>query len=154
MQRSYLFLGILEALALLSMACGEKASTLVEVNSREITLPSGTKIFAEPVQQQKDMMRGMMFKDSLGANQGMLFIYAKEDRVPYWTFQVRMPLDIIWIDHQHRVVDLALNAQPCRSRQSDVCPTYGGHEPAQFVLEVNGGVAAKNQVKIGDALDF
>lgn len=120
----------------------------------QVTLPNGTKILAEPVQKQADMMRGLMFRDSLGANRGMLFIYAKEDRVPYWTFQVRIPVDIVWMDHQHRVVDLTLNAPPCPSRQSDACPSYGGHEPAQFVLEVNAGVAAKSQVKIGDVLDF
>ena len=48
-------------LVLLLAGCGEKPSTLEEVNSIEILLPSGTKILAEPVQKRMDMMRGMMF---------------------------------------------------------------------------------------------
>ncbi|MGD1098134.1 MAG: DUF192 domain-containing protein, partial [Bryobacteraceae bacterium] len=116
-------------LPLLLAACGEKPSTMEEVDSTEVTLPNGTKILAEAVEKKADMMRGMMFRNSLGANRGMLFIYAKEDRIPYWTFQVRIPLDIIWMDHQHRVVDLSLNTPPCLVRQSDSCPSYGGREP-------------------------
>jgi uncharacterized membrane protein (UPF0127 family) len=135
-------------------ACGEKPSTLEEVNSIEVLFPNGTKILAEPVQKRMDLTRGMMFRDSLGPKSGMLFMYGKEDRMPYWTFQVRIPLDIIWIDHHHRVVELSLNTPPCPSLQSQACPSYGGHEKAQFVLEVNAGVAAKNQLKVGDVLDF
>jgi uncharacterized membrane protein (UPF0127 family) len=141
-------------LPLLLASCGEKASTMDEVDSIEVTLPNGTKILAEPVQKKADMIRGLMFRDSLGANRGMLFMYGKEDRMPYWTFQVRFPVDIIWINHQHRVVDLSLNTPPCLMRSSAACPDYGGHEPAQFVLEVNAGIAAKSQLKIGDVLDF
>jgi uncharacterized membrane protein (UPF0127 family) len=141
-------------LVLLLAGCGEKPSTLEEVNSIEIVLPNGTKILAEPVQKRMDMVRGMMFRNSLGPHSGMLFMYGKEDSMPYWTFQVRIPLDIIWVDHGHRVVELSLNTPPCTSLQSQACPSYGGHEKAQFVLEVNAGVAAKNQVKVGDVLDF
>jgi uncharacterized protein len=141
-------------LPLLLASCGEKPSTMDEMDSMEVTLPNGTKILAEPIQKRAEMMRGLMSRNSLGANRGMLFMYGKEDRVPYWTYQVRFPVDIIWISHQHRVVDLSLNTPPCMSRTSDVCPAYGGHELAQFVLEVNAGIAAKSQLKIGDVLDF
>jgi uncharacterized protein len=134
--------------------CGEKPSTLEEVNSTEVAFPNGTKILAEPVQKKMDMVRGLMFRDSLGAKSGMLFMYAKEDRIAFWTFQVRIPVDIIWMDHEHRVVELSLNTPPCPAQRSETCPSYGGHEKAQFVLEVNGGLAAKNQLKVGDMLDF
>src|ERR1700676_3375674 len=135
-------------------ACGEKPSSMQDLASTEVTFPNRTKIMAETVQQQLDLMRGLMFRESLDSNRGMLFVYRKEDFAPYWMYQTKIPLDIVWIDHDHRIVEMSENTPPCTSKSAQDCPHYGGRRKAQFVLEVNAGVVAKNGLKVGDSVDF
>ena len=141
------------AAAILS-ACGDKPSTMEDLTSTIVTFPNGTKITAQSMREQIDMTRGMMFRDSLAADHGMLFFHGKMGKYTYWTYQTRIPLDFIWIDHDHKIVEMALDKPPCPSKAAHECPNYGGHEDANYVLEVNAGIAAKNNLKLGDRLDF
>ncbi len=134
--------------------CGEKPSSMQDLASTEVVFPNRTKIMAETVQQQADLMRGLMFRESLDSNRGMLFVYRKEDLLPFWMYQTKIPLDMIWTDHAHRIVEISANTPPCISKSAQECPQYGGHQKAQFVLEVNAGIAAKNGLRLGDLLDF
>jgi len=135
-------------------ACGDKPSTLDDLRTTEVTLPNGVKIRAEAMRQATDLMRGMMFRDSLAPDRGMLFFHQQEAPAPYYTFQVKIPLDIIWMDRDRRIVAIAANVPPCPAKSAADCPVYGGKMPTLFVLEVNAGFAAKNGLKIGDQLDF
>jgi uncharacterized membrane protein (UPF0127 family) len=141
-------------LALLLAACGEKHATIADITSTEVTFPNGARIKADYVSQQIDVMRGMMFLDSLEQNRGKLFVHGSEANFPYFMYQTKIPLDIIWISRRRRVVEISANTPPCPSKSASACPSYGGHQRALFVLEVNGGVAAKNGLKVGDAVDF
>ena len=71
-----------------------------------------------------------------------------------WTYQVKIPLDIIWMDHRRRVAEMSANTPPCTSTSARTCPNYGGHEKALYVLELAGGMAAKYGVQVGSILDF
>jgi len=106
------------------------------------------------VSQQIDVMRGMMFLDSLEQNRGKMFVHASEANFPYFMYQTKIPLDIIWISRRRRIVEISVNTPPCPSKSASACPSYGGHQRALFVLEVNAGIAAKNGLKVGDAVDF
>lgn len=108
---------------------------------------------AEVMRNEKDMYRGMMFRDELKPNRGMLFIHGSEGPYKYWMYQVRIPLDIIWLSSSRRVVEIAANAQPCKTNAND-CPQYGGNAPAQFILELPGGAAGKHGLKTGDVVSF
>ncbi len=68
-------------------------------------------------------------------------------------YQVRIPLDMIWMDSDHRIVEISADTPPCNTAR-DLCPTYGGHARAQFVLELAGGMAAKYGLKTGDRIEF
>jgi uncharacterized membrane protein (UPF0127 family) len=144
----------LVAVAAVLCGCGEKPSTMDDLSSTEVVLPSGVKIRAETMRQQSDLLRGMMFRDSLPANRGMLFYHMREDKTPYYMFNVKIPLDIVWMDHDRRIVEIARNVPPCTAKAAHECPTYGGKFPALFVLEVNAGFAANNGLKEGERLEF
>jgi hypothetical protein len=88
---------ILLAIALAVVACGPKPATLEDMNTRLVTLPNGQGIRAEVMSATQDMMRGMMFRDALAADRGMLFVHQQPGNYPYWMFQVRIPLDMIWM---------------------------------------------------------
>jgi uncharacterized protein len=140
-------------LAVLS-ACGQKTSTMEDFETRPIILPDGQVVRVEVMIRREDMLRGMMFRESLAPDRGMLFMHGSAGTFPYYMFQVRMPLDIIWMNKEWRVVEVALNIPPCPAAKAKDCPTYGGHENAQFVLELRGGTAARHGVTVGSSITF
>jgi uncharacterized membrane protein (UPF0127 family) len=137
-----------------TFSCGPKTSEVDGLSTTELTFPNGKTVIAETMLRDEDQMRGMMFRDSLAKDRGMLFIHPTEANVPYWMYQVRIPLDIIWMDHQRRIVEISANTPACTSKSSRDCPNYGGHEKARYVLELAGGGAALYGLHVGDALTF
>jgi uncharacterized membrane protein (UPF0127 family) len=140
------------AMALLA-GCGTNSDAVDEFNTVKVTLPDGAVIRAEVMRNELDMRRGMMFRDSLSENRGMLFIHGSPGKYSYYMYQVKIPLDIIWIDSRNKVVEVSENTPPCATKASE-CPTYGGMHDALVVLELAGGVARKHGVKPGATVVF
>src|SRR5690242_12860345 len=100
--RSYpCFALLLAALALFACGSPETESAL---NTRKVTLPDGFVVAAEVAINRADMERGMMYRTELSSGRGMLFVHAYPGRYPYWMANCKIPLDIIWMDTEHRVV--------------------------------------------------
>ena len=144
---------ILTAAAFFTAGCGSSNIT-DELNLSQVTFPNGVKINAETMRNEAELMRGLMFRESLPPRRGMLFIHPKEDTFRYWMYQTKIPLDLIWMDHDRRIVEMSLDTPPCRSASATACPNYGGNFKSKYVLEVNAGIARKNGLKTGDTLDF
>ena len=140
-------------LALAGAGCGPPTVGLDELGMRTVKLPNGRVIRAEVEVDSTDMQKGMMFRDSLPRGRGRLFIHDKPGLYPYWMYQVRIPLDMLWMDASHRIVEVSADTPPCKTKASD-CANYGGHRQAQFVLELGGGEARRLGVREGDTLDF
>ena len=117
----------------------------------DVTLPNGKKILAESARTETMMMRGMMFRDSLAEDRGMLFTHGEPGTFAYWMFQVRIPLDILWLDSGKRIVEIVENAAPCPKKP---CLGYGGKEKALYILELSAGSVKRNSLRVGDALRF
>lgn len=94
----------------------------------------------------KEREQGLMFRDKLETNRGMLFIYPQEGKYDFWMKNTLIPLDIIWIDKDQKVVSIAKDAQPCLE---DDCSAISPFSNAQYVLEINGGLADKLGITIG-----
>lgn len=133
--------------------CGTKPVTEEDFGTQTVGLPNGKQVRVEVMVTQAQLMRGMMFRDSLAPDRGMLFIHGKPGLVSYWMYQVRIPLDIIWMDSSRRIVEISASTPPCKTAATG-CPSYGGHYPAQYVLELAGGMAEKYGLKVGDTLRF
>jgi len=140
-------------LALTLAGCGPKRDPMEDYGTRMVRLPAGQQVRAEVMINPQDLARGMMFRDSLAADRGMLFLHRELGNYPYWMYQVRIPLDMIWMNSDRRVVEIAADVPPCKTDPAH-CPTYGGHFRAQYVLELAGGMAAKYGIKAGDVLEF
>ncbi len=141
------------AAALFAAGCGSSNLT-DEVGLTQVTFPNGVRINAETMRRELELMRGLMFRESLPPDRGMLFIHPAESTFHYWMYQTKIPLDIIWMDHDRRIVEMSLDTPPCRSTSAKDCPEYGGHFKSKYVLEVGAGGARKNGLKAGDTLDF
>jgi uncharacterized membrane protein (UPF0127 family) len=133
--------------------CGSKTSPMEDLLTREVTLPGGHIIRAETAVDTRDMMRGLMFRDSLAPDHGMLFVHPVSGNYGYWMYQTNIPLDMIWMDQNHRIVELVENAPPCKTAASK-CPHFGGHQPARFVLELNGGSIRKFGIRKGQTIQW
>lgn len=144
----------LYAVLLMLAGCGSPATKVEDLNATVVTLPGGKKIMAETMRTQADMERGMMFRDALPKDRGMLFVHTAEGKYPYWMFNCKVPLDIIWMNKNRQVVEISLNTPPCTSTNPSECRNYGGHENAQYVLELNGGAAIELAIAVGSQLNF
>ena len=92
---------------------------------------------------------GLMFRDSMPDDHGMLFVFPGETRRSFWMKNTRIPLDIFYFDSNLALVSVAENTPPCRTHE---CPFYPSDGPAKYVLELNAGKAAELGVKTGDVL--
>lgn len=93
--------------------------------------------------------RGLMYRKELDRNMGMLFIFEKEDIYPFWMKNTLIPLDIIWIDVNGKVVYISQNAEPCKDL---TCPLITPSGKAKYVLEINGGISKEFGLTVGDAV--
>lgn len=108
---------------------------------------------AEVAMQRIDMAKGMMFRESLPEGRGMLFVHPKPDKYSYWMFEVKMPLDIIWMDRSGRVVEMSENTPPCTTPSSQ-CSTFGGGVESSVVLELPAGYGRRHGVQLGSMIRF
>jgi uncharacterized protein len=109
----------------------------------------GKRFYVEIADTDELRARGLMFRDEMADNRGMLFIFRQEAPRSFWMRNTRIPLDIIYLDRDLRVVSIVHNARPCRSQR---CPSYPSDGPAMYVLEVNAGQARALGLQRGDAL--
>jgi uncharacterized membrane protein (UPF0127 family) len=148
-------LAFITVFSLLLASCGGDDSQSVKAfNTRPVTLPDGTVVRAEVMTNRIDMARGMMFRDSLPEGEGMLFIHGTPNKFSYWMYQVKIPLDIIWMDARGTVVEMSENTPPCPSKSASECPNFGGNKDSLVVLELPGGYARKHGVVLGQTIRF
>lgn len=107
---------------------------------------------AEIADSKSEKMRGLMYRQSLGWAAGMLFIFDKEARYSFWMKNMLIPLDIIWIDSNKKIVDITRNALPCKEQQA--CGSIIPALEVKYVLEVTAGFSDRNKIGIGDKLEF
>ncbi len=95
--------------------------------------------------------RGLMYRDTLAKDQGMLFVFPEEGRHSFWMKNTRIELDIIFIAADRRVVGISRRAQPCRK---DPCEQYSPEADCVYVLEIAGGLAAVYGFATDDLAEF
>jgi hypothetical protein len=112
-----------------------------------VAFPDGRTYLAEVARTPDERARGLMFRRSLGEQEGMVFLFEEPAIYPFWMKNTLIPLDILWLDDAGKVVHLERSVPPCRL---DPCPSVVPLKPATWVLEVGAGRAAG--VSVGDRL--
>lgn len=116
-----------------------------------IYFPNGDSISAELAVTPEERARGLMFRENIAFDQGMLFIFEREDVYSFWMKNMLIPLDLIWLDREKRIVHIERCIPPCKE---EPCPSYTPKVPAQYVLELKAGSVERRGIKIFDRLDF
>ena len=130
------------AAALLLSGCATARDPWVSLGEQRYTV--------EIADDDEERARGLMFRDALPANRGMLFIHDREEPLAYWMKNTRIPLDILYFDDGKRLVSQQRDVPPCTL--GDGCPPYPSDAPARYVLELNAGEAARLGLKNGAVL--
>lgn len=118
-----------------------------------IKAPGGELIQAELAATPQERSRGLMFRESLPKDRGMLFTFAEAQPWTFWMKNTKIPLDIIWMDGKKKIVHIERNVPIC-TRTDDGCPQYRPNDDAMFVLELVGGVAEALKLQKGVMLQF
>jgi uncharacterized protein len=116
-----------------------------------LTLPSGTVLQVEVMVKDEDRAMGLMFRPSLARDRGMLFVFGSSDFHGIWMKNCRFPIDILWLDEEHRIVHVAEAVPPCRA---EPCPVYNPLRRAAYVVELNAGQARREKAVVGAAVSF
>jgi len=125
-----------------------------ELPSSPVTLPNGAVMQAELAVLFGERQRGLMNRTELASDRGMLFEFEQAALHRFWMFGTLIPLDIIWLDPDRRVVFISADTPPCENTNPGQCPTYGPQQPSRFVLELAAGQAAANGLRLGDQLKW
>jgi len=133
------FLFIILSIAICT-ACSAKGSS-VEIG--------GERFIVEVADTTDKQALGLMFRDEMPPDHGMLFIFPNEAPRSFWMKNTRIPLDIMYFDKGLNMVSASLDTQPCRVRR---CPSYPSIAAAMYVLELNAGTAEKLGVGPGSRM--
>lgn len=144
----WLFGITLLAVVSFSWAADLPTDTLITVK-----IPTGMLIQAELADTALKRAQGLMFREHLADDRGMLFIFGDAQPWTFWMKNTKIPLDIIWMDAKKTIIHIERNVPIC-TRQDDGCPQYHSEEGALYVLELGGGRAAALQLQRGMKLSF
>ena len=117
----------------------------------KVFFPDGRSMTAELAVTDEERARGLMFRNKVLPEQGMLFVFEEEDLHTFWMKNTLVPLDMLWLGRDHRIIHMARNVPPCAA---EPCPTYGPEIPALFVLELKAGQADVLGLNLQDRLEF
>jgi uncharacterized membrane protein (UPF0127 family) len=123
-----------------------------------VIFPDGSAVSVEVADTEAKWQRGLMFRPSLEPYQGMLFVYHTPGTYPIWMRNCLIPMDIIWLDEEARVLSIAASVPPCRFDDcappcnSNACPDYTHEGLAKYVVEVVAGFAEAHGIKVGDPI--
>ena len=117
------------------------------------TAAGDVTVSVEVVATEAKIQRGLMYRQHLPPDDGMLFLMMGEhalerDGWPFWMRNTLIPLDIIWIGKDMSIVEIFENARPRDDTE------VGGHVPSRYVLEVNGGFVAMHRLGKGAKVRF
>ena len=103
----------------------------------------------------EERQQGLSGRESMPQDSGMLFVFEEERALHFWMKEMHFPLDIIWIDAQCSLLEIAADVPtPPPNGGNDDIPRVQSPSPARFVLEVNAGEAARNGLQAGDQIEF
>lgn len=105
------------------------------------------RVQAEIAESTSETSRGLMAREELGENEGMLFVFDSEQPLNFIMENTLIPLSIAYIDSEGRIVNI-LRMQPLSGE------TYPSEEPARYALEVNQGFFEENGIETGDEVNI
>jgi uncharacterized membrane protein (UPF0127 family) len=120
------------------------ATPTVTIDTGERKIPFRVELAVTPQEHE----RGLMYREHLDPDAGMLFISESPRRQVFWMKNTLIPLDMIFIGADWRIAGIVEDAEPKTLTSREVAA------PSQYVLEIQGGLSARYGFRAGQAVDF
>ena len=131
------------ALAVVALACARGAPVAA------IHTGAGTvEVQLEVARSPAELERGLMYRSALADGHGMLFVFADDANHQFWMKNTVIPLDMLFIARDGRIVGIHPDATPLSTAQ------IGVGAPSRYVLEVPGGYARRRGIAVGDQVEL
>ena len=111
----------------------------------------GATFMVEVAETSEQQSRGLMFRKSMPQDSGMLFVFEEEEIQPFYMKNTFIPLDIIWMDKDKRIVFIKKRAPACNGDKYELIDPG---KKARYVLELNAGASDSIGLQIGDMARF
>jgi len=159
--RSCYAFAVRSALLVLLFACGNTTAGPARVDATAsppasqpagpqptVVFDGGAHVTVSIARTEAARQRGLMYVNYLAPDDGMLFIFEKDEPLLFWMKNTLIPLDMIFVRSDMTVAGVVANAKPLTEE------TRGVPEPSRFVVETNGGWAAAHGVGSGTKVRF
>jgi len=150
-QKKYIYTGVgilVTGLVLCGWFAVKGTAVAPQVSEWHLTLSVGdTPVSVEIANTDDKRRRGLSGREFLPDGMGMLFIHSEEGLYSYWMPDMRISLDILWINTEMRVVHIEEMVMP-----ESYPASFTSEAPARYVLEVPGGFVAKHNIQAGDTV--
>lgn len=137
-----------------SVLLSTPTSHAADGNLIHIQTPSGITIHAEIADTPLKRSVGLMYRDHLKKDHGMLFFFSQPQAWSFWMKNTKIALDLIWLDAKKQVTHIERNVPIC-TKTDDSCPQYRPNsDDAMYVLELAGGTVDGYKIEKGTKLPF
>ena len=131
------------ALALVLIGCARGSAVVLHTVDG-----AAVRVRVEVMNTAPGRAQGMMYRRDLAADGGMLFVFPRDAAQRFWMKNTLIPLDMLFIDRDRRVIGIVANAKPLSEQP------VGPDQPVRYVLEVNGGFATQQRITAGATVEF
>ncbi|MEO0086094.1 MAG: DUF192 domain-containing protein [candidate division WOR-3 bacterium] len=140
------------ALLLSLLACAVPRPTPAPRPLARLALPvvelqlRNARVFAEVATTPEERSLGLMFREFLAPDSGMLFVFENQRPVRFWMKNTLIPLSIAYLDSTGVIVNI------CEMQPGDTITRYPSAGPARYALEVNSGWFLQHGIRPGDTI--
>lgn len=128
------------------------SATALADQQEKLQVRLGSETFElEVVDDEASRNQGLMGRQALGANEGMLFDFPAGTRPAIWMRNMLISLDLLFVDEQGTLTQIFPSVPPCRAMP---CAIYRADRPVRFVIEVPAGTAERLGIDVGEQLDL
>ena len=110
---------------------------------------SDTSLNVEVAETPSEREKGLMYRDKLDIENGMLFVFPDEDYRGFWMKNTLIPLDIIFVDKERQIINIE-EAYPEPNTSEENLKTYRSDRPAKYVIETNSSFTERRNIEEGD----
>jgi uncharacterized protein len=140
--RAFLFLTLLTVVLQTTACQAQPKVTIATKEGRELTF----QVEVADTSTKREL--GLQYRRELAADRGMIFLFPTESEHAFWMKNTPIPLDMIFINSDGKIVGIVEQAVPFSLDSRSVPAT------SRFVLEINGGLSKRHGIKIGDSIRF
>ncbi|MDW7740544.1 MAG: DUF192 domain-containing protein [Bacillota bacterium] len=128
------------------------------ISESEAVILNGVEFTLELALTPEQRSTGLMWRESIGESEGMLFVFPDEEPFPtevsFWMKNCLVPIDVIFINRKGIITAIHEMEPPLPGTPDEELATYPSRGPIQYAIEIRGGMAAELGLRVGNAIEL